>query len=88
MRSTGLDYSSFVKKLVFYHVGVKLEDHGFEGLRLLESRPEDFVEFVEATKVEVFHVVQIRIHILTHVLLWLDLWGYCRLRIDVVLAQT
>ena len=68
-RSTGLDYSSFVKKLVFYHVGVELEDHGLECFRLLEPRPEDFVEFVEATEVEVVYVVQIRAQILTHVLL-------------------
>ena len=69
MRSTCLDYSSFVKKLVFYHVGVELEDHGLECFRLLEPRPEDFVEFVEATEVEVVYVVQVRAQILTHVLL-------------------
>ena len=90
MRSTSLDYSSFVKKLVFYHVGVELEDHGFECPRLLEARSEDFVELIEASKVEIVHVVQVGAHIFAHVLLsCIELIGYIcrRLRVDVVLAQ-
>ena len=67
-RSAGLKNARFMQKLVFYHVGVELEDHGLECFRLLEPRPEDFVEFVEATEVKVVHVVQIRAQILTHVL--------------------
>ena len=59
MRSTSLDYSSFVKKLVFYHVGVELEDHVLERLRLPELfAAEDGFELVEAAKVQILHVVQ------------------------------
>ena len=90
MRSSGLYDTSFVKKLVFYHVGVELEDHVFEGLRLLEAHPEDLVEFIEAAKVEIVHVVQVGAHIFAHVLLsCIELIGYIcrRLRVDVVLAQ-
>ena len=79
-----------MKKLVFYHVGVELEDHVFEGLRLLESHPEDFVEFIEAAKVEIVHVVQVGAHIFAHVLLCChEVLGYIcrRLRVYVVLAQ-
>ena len=66
-----------MQKLVLYHVGVEFEDHGFEGLRLLEPRPEDFVEFVEAAKVEIVHVVQVCAHVLAHVLVCQERESVC-----------
>ena len=58
-RSAGLKNARFMQKLVFYHVGVELEDHVLKGLWLPKFfAAEDGLELVEAAQVQVLHVVQ------------------------------